>query len=97
MLAHELRDIIGHFDPVGRDRAELIEHIQELERQRSAWELRVRACTEREELYKTFLNDMGAILAATFQAGHNAVSDNAEKAALLTEAMARVLKRVEEI
>ena len=79
------------------DRSDLIAHIRELERQRSAWELRVRACEEREQLWKMFLNDMGAILAATFQAGHDAVSEQANRAAQLTEQLAAVAKKVEDV
>ena len=97
MLAHEIRDILSAFDPVGKDRAELIAHIQELERQRSAWELRIRACEEREQLYKNFLNDMGALLASTFQVMHDATSRQAEKTARLIENMRDVLAQVEEL
>lgn len=79
------------------DRAELIAHIRELERQRSVWELRVRACQEREDLYKMFIDDMGKIMAATFQAGHDAVDEQAQRAAQLMEQMQLVMARVEDV
>lgn len=96
-IAPQIPDVCDPMEVETADRSVLIGTIRELERQRSAWELRVRACEEREQLYKMFLNDMGAILAATFQSGHDAVDEQAQRAAKLTEQMALTMARVEDI
>lgn len=94
-IAPSIPDIFEPLEVEPLDRSVLIGTIRELERQRSAWELRIRACEEREQLFKMFLNDMGAILAATFQSGHDAVDVQAQRAAELVEQMARTMAKVE--
>src|SRR5882757_4039320 len=95
MLANEMSDEIEPAYVAGMDRAELIARIKSLEEQRSAWELRVRACQERESMYTRFLNDMGTRLAGTYQAMHDAVSVEAAQAEGLVEAIKKMMKQVE--
>lgn len=75
----------------------MIAEINRLEALRSAFELRVRICEEKEQLWKNLLMDMGKILAATFQAGHDAISEQAERAAQLAEQMKKIGQHVEEM
>lgn len=96
-IAPEIPDVDEPLAVERLDRAEIISQLRHLESLRSAWELRIRACEEREGLYKMFLKDMGAILAATFQAGHDSVDAHAQRAAALLEQAAAVMKRLEDI
>jgi len=95
MLAPNIPDVLEPFDPSGKDRSELIACIRELERRHSTFELRVRVCEEKEQLWKNFMRDMGIILAATFAQCHSAISRQAEEAANLTEQLKIVAQNVE--
>jgi len=97
MLAPNIPDVLDPAEVERLDRSELIAHIRELERQRSAWEYRVRACEEKEQLWKNLLQDMGLVLAATFQKCHQAISDRAEEAAKIAENMAAIGRKVEDM
>lgn len=97
MLSPDIPDIVDMLSVETLDRAELIAHIRYLERLRSVWECRVRVCEEKEQLWKNLLRDMGLILAGTFQNCHNAIIEQAEKAAELTERMAVIGRHVEEM
>lgn len=97
MQASQIADVCEPADVTVLDRADLIALVQKLERQRSVWELRIRACEEREQLYLTFMNDMGQFLAETFQVGHDAISQRAAVAESLIEAIRVTVQRVEDI
>ena len=97
MIASQLSDEVEPLDVTGLDRADLIAHIHELERQRSAWELRVRACQERESLYLSFVNDMGTLLAASFEKSHRAAREIESHAAQMMETIQRVMREVEKV
>jgi len=76
-------------------REELVCYIRQLETSRSIWDLRIRQCEEREFMYKKMVNDMAAFLMATFQNGHETVSENAAKAVELVEAMQACMRKLE--
>ena len=97
MIATELPDELALLDVTGLDRAELIQRIRELERQRSAWELRVRACQERESLFLGFVNEMGQFMAQSFQAQHDTINVVAEKGAQLVAVIQQMVRKVESV
>lgn len=79
------------------DRSELIALIHKYESQRSQWELRVRLCEEKEQLWKNLLQDMGVVLANTFAKCHDAISGQAEEAAQIAEKMSAFGRHVEDM
>jgi hypothetical protein len=97
MLAPSLPDVQAAVIVESMDRAELIAHIRELERQRSVWEFRIRTCEEKEQLWKNMLVDMGKILSATFEKCHKSITDRAEEAAQLAEQLKKIAQHVEDM
>lgn len=95
MLAHEIPDELEETVVETLDRSELIARVRELERQRSAWELRVRACQERESMYLQFVNDIGTQLYNTYQALHEKVNEQAKIAEAITEAIQTMIRKME--
>lgn len=97
MLAPSIPDVLEPFDPTDKDRSELITRIRELERRHSAFELRVRICEEKEQLWKNLLMDMGNVLGATFVNAHAAINEQAEAAAKIAEQMSEMGQFVEDM
>jgi len=96
MRVEHIPDVTPRF--VSREtttRQEYCTYISKLENERSCWESRIRVCQEREFMYKKMVNDMAAFLMATFQSGHETVSENAAKAGELIEAMQACMRRLE--
>lgn len=97
MLSPSIPDVLPAAAVEQMDRSELIAHIRWLETQRSSWEFRVRVCEEKEQLWKNLLQDMGMVLAATFNNCHVAISQQAEEAAKIAEQMAVIGRKVEDM
>lgn len=95
MLADSLPDECDPTDVAALDRSELIDRVRTLEEQRSMWELRIRIAQERESMYLAFVNDMGTLLAATYQYMHDGISEQARKAEKLIEMIQEMVKKVE--
>jgi hypothetical protein len=95
MKVESMPDFYPPLDVVHRSREELERYIRQLEKARSIWDSRIRVCEEREFMYKTMVNDMAALLAVTFQQGHEAVSENAAKATEMIEAIQNCMKKLE--
>lgn len=96
MLATTIEDVQEPADVERMDRSELIALIKRHEAMRSQWELRIRMCEEKEQLWKNLLMEMGKVLAATFQNCHNAISEQAEAAAKIAENMKSIGRMIEE-
>lgn len=96
-IVYDIPDVYEPLAVERLDRADLIGYIRHLEQLRSAWELRVRQCEEREQLWKMFLSDMGSILAATFQSGIDSIQEQADRAAHLMDQMKHAAKKVEDL
>ena len=88
-------DIYPLLDVLTQDGGATERYVRQLENARSIWESRIRVCQEREFMYKKMVNDMAAFLMATFQNGHETVSENAAKAVELIEAMQACMRKLE--
>lgn len=97
MLAPTIEDVCDPAAVEGMDRSELITQLRALEALRSAWELRVRVCEEKEQLWKNVLSEMGALLALTFQKCHDSIVQRAEEAAKLMDELKQMAKHVEDM
>ena len=97
MLAPNIPDVVQAVTVEKMDRAELIAHIRMLERQRSAWEYRVRTCEEKEQLWKNLMQDMSVILATTFQELQLAIREQAAQAQDVCEKMQVIAQKVEDM
>lgn len=97
MLSPTIEDVQSPAAVEGMDRAELIALVRTHEAKLSQWELRVRVCEEKEQLWKNLLQDMGSVLALTFVKSHQAINACAEEAAQIAEKMAAFGRHVEEM
>ena len=96
MQAHSIPDECEALDVETLDRSEIIAKLRTLEAQRSAWELRIRVAQEREDIWKDCIKELSMILAETFDAGHAAISAQAERAAVFMEELQQISKNVED-
>lgn len=97
LVSAAMADEVAPASVEAMDRSELIALVRKLETQRSVWEARLRANEERETLYLTFLNDMGAYLAQTYQGLHDGVSAQARGAEKLIDAIRTTVARVQDV
>ena len=97
MLANEISDECEPMEVDLLDRSELIARIRNLERQRSAWELRIRACQEREELFLSFVNDMGKLITMSLHQRQQALHAEMAMATNLMETIDTVMQKVRDL
>jgi uncharacterized membrane protein YccC len=92
-----MTDELDETEVEGLDRSELIAQLRRLEGQRSAWEMRVRRCQERESLYKGFVEDIAKLLTVSIQLQTEGTKRVGEQAAKLMETIQQVMEQVEAI
>lgn len=97
MIARQMEDELEPLAVEELDRSELIARIRTLEEQRSVWELRIRACQERESLFLQFVNDMGAVMSATFQAEFDDLARRTQKVEEMMRMIQEMAKMVETV
>lgn len=96
MLALTIKDVQQPALVEKMDRAELIALVRKHESMHSQWELRVRKCEEKEQLWKNLMQEMGALLGNTFKSCHEAIQEQALQAAELADRMRVIAQNVED-
>jgi hypothetical protein len=77
------------------DRSELITAVRELRQQRAAWEQRIEAAIEREELARDMVKEMALMVSSLFKREHAELAQRAEGAGDLIQQINEILRKAE--